>query len=349
MSVQPPVPNLLKFDIAVDAKDADQASEYISYNINPVEVRPLQRGVSVKVNGSFGFANGMAIWRAGWPYGADLKPLSEFDGYFCYMPLRGVLTADMHHDVLASDDQKAMVGDGAEFKSLRFYAGRTDMGFCIERGLLVRRLSRLLDKPLKTKLVFQPDVSITTGPGAALFGYVQYLSNSAFGSGLNAMPLAAEAVSSTLVDMALEALPHNYTVQLHKTPALVAPRHVKRAIDYIMSHLASSITIDQLADLSGASIRSLQYGFQRFVGMSPKDFILNQRLAAARRDLESGRASISDVATYWGFTNISRFNTHFRAKFGDSPRDVRSTFAVRRREAAAKLSTGPSSTESGLG
>ena len=44
----------------------------------------------------------------------------------------------------------------------------------------------------------------------------------------------------------------------------VLPRHLKVAEDYMRAHLDSAITNEQLAELSGISLRTLQYRLKEY-------------------------------------------------------------------------------------
>ncbi len=58
------------------------------------------------------------------------------------------------------------------------------------------------------------------------------------------------------------------------------------------------------------------------------DWIWAQRLDAARRDLcdpTLAARSVSQIGFSWGFSHAAHFSRAFRARFGCSPRDMRST------------------------
>jgi len=85
--------------------------------------------------------------------------------------------------------------------------------------------------------------------------------------------------------------------------------------------------IKSVADLSresGASIRTLRRGFQERFGVSPKTYLLAQRLTGARRELRSAtqRTLITDVANSWGFWHMGQFAADFRRQFCELPSDV---------------------------
>jgi len=58
------------------------------------------------------------------------------------------------------------------------------------------------------------------------------------------------------------------------------------------------------------------------MGIDLPDWIIAERLDAARRQLvrsHAGTESVADVAHQWGFTGPADFRTRFRVAFGISP------------------------------
>ncbi|MFB9266021.1 helix-turn-helix domain-containing protein [Bradyrhizobium erythrophlei] len=79
----------------------------------------------------------------------------------------------------------------------------------------------------------------------------------------------------------------------------------------------------ELAALSGISLRSLQAGFRRFVGVSIAAYQRQNSLGAgARRSLaRSGRFG-GGHCLRWGFTNAGRFSRYVRAAYGILPTEL---------------------------
>lgn len=104
-------------------------------------------------------------------------------------------------------------------------------------------------------------------------------------------------------------------------PCDVAPRHVRRAEEYMRRNLAKSMTSADLAREVGVSVRALQTGFRRFRGTTPLATLRSLRLDSARLDLERGEASdnVTAIALKWGFTHLSRFSESYRVRFGELP------------------------------
>jgi transcriptional regulator GlxA family with amidase domain len=110
---------------------------------------------------------------------------------------------------------------------------------------------------------------------------------------------------------------------LHRPVPMIAPQHVKLAVDFIHEHAQMLPSGTELAQLSGVSLRALQAGFRRFVGLSIGAYQRQVRLQRARADLlrEPG-ISIEEIALRWGFTNAGRFSRYFKAAYGVFPAEL---------------------------
>lgn len=99
------------------------------------------------------------------------------------------------------------------------------------------------------------------------------------------------------------------------------PRHVKRAEDYLMRHMAEPVTIAELAERVGASPRSLNRAFLRFRGMTPSRYLQNLRVEAAHRLLSSDDCllDLRAVAARVGFGSYAPFWRAYVRRFGRPP------------------------------
>lgn len=101
---------------------------------------------------------------------------------------------------------------------------------------------------------------------------------------------------------------------------------------YIDRHLASpDLTPDAIARAHHISVRYLHKLFE-LEDITVSRWIQQRRLEQCRRDLarpETARVTIAAVAHRWGFTSASHFSRVFRAAYGVSPAEWRSS-AVRR-------------------
>lgn len=98
--------------------------------------------------------------------------------------------------------------------------------------------------------------------------------------------------------------------------------HLSQAEEFICGNLNKPITRDQLAEVSGRSIRTLSRSFEKKHGIGPMAFIKQRRLDAAYLDLLSANTdttTVSQVAYYYGFAHIGKFAIEYGKAFGESP------------------------------
>ena len=110
---------------------------------------------------------------------------------------------------------------------------------------------------------------------------------------------------------------------------------VERAEAFLSARAGESVSIAKLCQVAGVSERSLRNAFYDVRGMSPKRCVVRARLVEARRalcDARGTRGAVTAIATDYGFYELGRFASTYKAVFGESPsetlRDGRVRMAV---------------------
>ena len=85
-------------------------------------------------------------------------------------------------------------------------------------------------------------------------------------------------------------------------------------------NLEAGVDIAALAAQLGVSRRQVERLFQRYVGMSPKQYLNGLRLEKARALLTETDMAVADVAYGCGFNATNTFTKAFRQRYGVSPR-----------------------------
>jgi transcriptional regulator GlxA family with amidase domain len=100
------------------------------------------------------------------------------------------------------------------------------------------------------------------------------------------------------------------------------PQIVKRLDAFLHDHLDESLQMAQLCDAIGVSERSLRNACHAVCGTSPKRYLTRRRLEAVRAALASaqpGRATVTRIATDFGFYELGRFAATYTSFFGERP------------------------------
>lgn len=88
-------------------------------------------------------------------------------------------------------------------------------------------------------------------------------------------------------------------------------------------NLKEPLSLDELAQLSGASQRQLQRLFREHLGTTPKQHYLSLRLRHARALLRQTPMSITHITAACGFQSACHFSKTYRALYGAAPSSER--------------------------
>lgn len=97
---------------------------------------------------------------------------------------------------------------------------------------------------------------------------------------------------------------------------------LKAALDYSRGHSGDVVRVSDLCSASGVSERKLQYLFKRELGLTPRAYLMGQRLYRAHQALwkaEPGTNSVSGIAGESGFFHFGQFAAAYRKQFGELP------------------------------
>lgn len=92
---------------------------------------------------------------------------------------------------------------------------------------------------------------------------------------------------------------------------------------WIAEHLESRLSVEDLADRMGMSIRNLERVFTREVGATPSQYVLQVRVEAARRLLERTDKGLKQVASAAGFGSVDLMRRAFVRLLGITPQRYR--------------------------
>lgn len=99
-----------------------------------------------------------------------------------------------------------------------------------------------------------------------------------------------------------------------------------RARARALSHLDQPLSLRELAAWESMSVRTFTRRFRAETGMSPTQWILEQRITRARELLENTDLPVDDVAAAAGFGTATSLRQHLSRTVGVSPSAYRATF-----------------------
>lgn len=96
-----------------------------------------------------------------------------------------------------------------------------------------------------------------------------------------------------------------------------------RAREHLARHCEEQLSIEELAEESLCSPFHLIRQFDRQFGVTPHQYRLHLRLAAAMQRMQEGAASLADLAFELGFSSQSHFGAVFHRAVGCTPAQAR--------------------------
>ncbi|MFE3456653.1 GlxA family transcriptional regulator [Nocardiopsis aegyptia] len=97
-------------------------------------------------------------------------------------------------------------------------------------------------------------------------------------------------------------------------------------LEWASARLGTRLTVDRLAERAGLSGRTFARRFAEQLGTSPGQWLLGQRLDAARVLLEQTDLPVEAIATRVGLASAVNLRRRFRAHLGTTPGAYRRTF-----------------------
>ncbi|QRN95541.1 AraC family transcriptional regulator [Archangium violaceum] len=120
------------------------------------------------------------------------------------------------------------------------------------------------------------------------------------------------------LDALAEALNPHLGASVMARAGGAATRAARRARDLLREQMEQDLGLEELARLCGADRFQLSRAFRAAYGLPPHAYLVQLRLAAARRKLAAGEAPAA-VAAAVGFADQSHLGRWFRRAFGLTP------------------------------
>ncbi len=251
----------------------------------------------------------------------DVEQLT--DSHLIILPGAGTCEVKNNGEVATATPVNAIVPKPGSPMTLRGNEQTALVILRIETRALGTHLSHLLGHSLDRDLVFDLSFDLSA-PTASRWNFaVQMLHAELFDQG----SLLHQGIGiGPLEDFVMSALFYTHTSTYSEQltePARHQRRSVRAAQDHIQRNLKLPITVEQVAEAAGISLRSLQNFFREDLDQTPTAYIRNLRLERSRADLadatRNSGISVTEVASKWGFHHHGRFASSYRARFGETP------------------------------
>ncbi len=110
-------------------------------------------------------------------------------------------------------------------------------------------------------------------------------------------------------------------------PPLPTPhRAISDLIDQVHENLGEDISVRDLARQAGMSVSSLERNFRKYLGTTPRQYLVRARIAAACDRLLNTALSIGQIANSLSYHEHASFTRAFASVMHMSPKDYRSFY-----------------------
>jgi AraC family transcriptional regulator len=95
---------------------------------------------------------------------------------------------------------------------------------------------------------------------------------------------------------------------------------LRPAVDYMHEHIEENLSLETIAQVVGMSRYHFIRCFKQAIGISPYQYLVQQRVERAKRLLQVSQLSLTEIAIACGFANQSHFTTCFKRQIKITPR-----------------------------
>ena len=194
----------------------------------------------------------------------------------------------------------------------------------IARSTFEDYLAKVMNILVTRPLVFYPDREYGRELPAAWRNLLAHLiDQTTLGPNLMSNSRTQRQYSMLMIEMLLSNYCNSYSDQIALYGNDISPWHVRRARDIIHETFDDSISVTDLANQVGVSVRSLQNGFRQVLGLTPVEYVRRYRLEKLHRALMDSRTdSVTELMLECGIINFGRYAQYYRQQYGCRPSET---------------------------
>ncbi|MEE4678361.1 helix-turn-helix transcriptional regulator [Pseudomonas alliivorans] len=254
----------------------------------------------------------------GWGY--ELK--SEVDGFLVTLPQLGSITWKTGSATYKANPGALAIADQREVIAAIYSPGIRSISMYVENPEILKYLTLILGFEPKSRIRFfrsnieEWEIRYITN---IVNTFLDYAENSK-----TPLKNVANSLKESLVGFLLNNIPNSYTSVLSELDSVPKPTpyDIKYAAEFMTCNTDPELTVVDVANFAGISVRSLQIGFKRYKNMTPIQFLRQERLARAKKILSlPGSVHNPQAAAFQvGFLNYQVFCKYYTKTFGEHPK-----------------------------
>ena len=258
-------------------------------------------------------------------YGRELRnEIGEFDeDNYCLM-----LPCDGHHAVTV--DGKRVEADANSFTIINPSCPITLEASEDYRNVSVRISRRALDEAIFTRtgravtdpICFMPHPQPLAAATRPLHDLVMQMWHCCDVDNAHVTFSAmGRELEGLLASMVLLSVPNNYSRQLAPASQDSLDEAAGRAAEFLRDHAREDVSLNDVVAVTGVGKSALYGAFRRKFGVTPMEYLRNERLRLAHLALSEGQGNVSvtQVAIDCGFQHVSRFSGYYRQRYNELP------------------------------
>ncbi|MCW2722524.1 MAG: transcriptional regulator, AraC family [Pseudonocardia sp.] len=260
-------------------------------------------------------------------YGTEIRmiPAPLVSCYHINLPRQGFTESTSGKDSIISSPARAAVFSPGRPMTIRWSADCAQLAVKLDRAALQTELEAILGRPA-APVQFDLGMDVAGGAGGSWLATLHLvLAEMERPESVIHQPLAGAYFSRLLVTTLLFAHSHTHSEALHRPAEVVRSRAVRQVVDLVQASPEEPYSAGDLAAHAGVSLRALQAGFGRELGMSPMTYLQDVRMARAHGDLvdaDPDRTTTTAIAHRWGFGHLGRFAAAYRRRYGIAPSET---------------------------
>lgn len=323
--VLPPAHRVLDGLATLSTPDPAEAQERISKLFCDHTLRPLSSRGTVKLNlRSTGSGFGVHLLDYGTSVRIDPGPLTSF--YMVQVPLTGRAQLSWSNASIESTPTLASIPPIDEDFSMTWQQGTPQLIVTAPRDLLSRAAASLHGARLDAPPAMARTMNLASPAGSsfirAVFEYHDLLNDPASTPSPYTLRLQQEAVLARWLLAAApeaEATPGAEELRCDAAPGTSLSHEFGSLLE---RHSGEDLSVGDLAEALGVSIRTLQGALARDRGSTPSRLLREERLRRAHARLleaDPRNGSVAAIAQDCGFGHLGRFAQAYRQHFGFPP------------------------------
>lgn len=326
-AVAPGPPAPLERHLVLDTDDVDEARERVGRVFCPHSLRLVHRGDRLRARQYAARIGDITLSWLGYDAEVEIVAGPRTSFFSVQLPATGAAEIACGRQQIVSTPAVASVPTPVEQLRMRWDRRAQQIIVKVDETALERYLAQMLGytppEPLRPRLglALESEAGMRWPAIHALLLNELALADSGQGSHAS-RALVQELVMGSL----LLTHPSNYSTQLRADRGGAGPRYVRRAMEYASARLDHPLTVAELAEAAGVSVRALQQGFRQAIGCSPLSWLRDRRLERARDELRAAQPGdgtlVTDVALRWGFSHFGRFAQLYARRFGERPSET---------------------------